>query len=100
MATLGTTDADLAYEEMIADACERMLLDSNAVVKLMQLRKADLELFEKIKLHVLEILGNIRDAFKGIDPNTEEGIALQKMEDVLGKMKGTMYLPGGRSVTF
>lgn len=86
MAELGETDADKAYEEMIADACERMLLDSNAVVKLMELRKADLELFEKIKLHVLEILNNIRDAFKGVDPNTEEGKALQKMEDVLGKL--------------
>lgn len=86
MAQLGETDADKAYEEMIADACERMLLDSNAVVKLMELRKADLELFEKIKLHVLEILNNIRDAFNGVDPNTEEGKALQKMEDVLGKI--------------
>ena len=86
MAALGKTDADYAYEEMICDACERMLLDSNAVVKLMELRKSDLELFEKIKLHVLEILNKIRDAFKGVDPNTEEGIALQKMEDVLGKI--------------
>ena len=86
MAALGTTDADEAYEEMIADACERMLLDSNAVVKLMELRKADLELFDKIKLHVLELLNKIRDAFKGVDPNTDEGIALQKMEDVLGKL--------------
>ena len=86
MAALGTTDADYAYEEMICDACERMLLDSNAVVKLMELRKSDLELFEKIKLHVLELLNKIRDAFKGIDPNTDEGIALQKMEDVIGKL--------------
>ena len=86
MAALGETDANKAYEELIADACERMLLDSNAVVKLMELRKADLELFEKIKLHVLEILNNIRDAFKGVDPNTDEGVALQKMEDVLGKL--------------
>ena len=86
MAALGTTDADYAYEEMICDACERMLLDSNAVVKLMELRKSDLELFEKVKLHILQLLNKIRDAFKGVDPNTEEGISLQKMEDVLGKL--------------
>lgn len=86
MAALNTTDADYAYEEMIADACERMLLDSNAVVKLMELRKSDLELFEKVKLHILQLLNKIRNAFKGVDPNTEEGIALQKMEDVLGKL--------------
>ena len=86
MAQLGETNADKAYEEMICDACERMLLDSNAVMKLMELRKADLELFEKIKLHILEILNNIRESFKGVDPNTDEGKALQKMEDVLGKL--------------
>ncbi len=86
MAALGTTDADLAYEEMIADACERMLLDSDAVVKLMDLRKADLNLFEKIKLHVLEILEKLRAVFNGVGPNTAEGVALQNMVDVLDKL--------------
>ena len=81
-------DADRAYEEMIADACETMLLDSNAVVKLMELRKADLELFEKIKLHILKILNGIRDAYKslGYKANTEEGKALLAMTDVLEQM--------------
>ena len=86
MAALGTTDADLAYEEIIADACERMLLDSDAVVKLMELRKADLDLFEKIKLHVLEILDKLRAVFNGVDPNTRGGVALQNMVDVLDQI--------------
>ena len=81
-------DADRAYEEMIADACETMLLDSNAVVKLMELRKADLELFEKIKLHILKILNGIRDAYKslGYQANTEEGKSLLAMTDILEQM--------------
>lgn len=86
MAALGTIDADLAYEELIADACERMLLDSDAVVKLMELRKAALNLFEKIKLHVLEILEKLRAVFNGVDPNTREGVALQNMVDVLDQI--------------
>ncbi len=92
MAQLGTSDADLAYEEMIADACETMLLDSNAVVKLMQLRENDLDLFEKIKLHVLELVNKIRTAYKnlGREATTDEAKALLKMEGVLEKLS-TMF---------
>ena len=88
MEQLGTTDADLAYEEMICDACETMLLDSNAVVKLMQLRATDLDLFEKIKLHVLELLNKIRTEYKklGLEPTSDEAKALLKMEGVLEKL--------------
>ena len=87
MVELGTTDADLAYEEMIADACETMLLDSNAMVKLMELRKSDLELFEKIKLHIYKILNDIREAYKnlGYQPSSDEAKALLGMKDTLEK---------------
>ena len=85
MAELNTTDVDKAYEEMICDACETMLLDSNAVVKLMELRKSDLELFEKIRLHILKILNDIREAYKklGYQPTSDEAKALLGMKDVL-----------------
>ena len=87
MVELKTTDADYAYEEMIADACETMLLDSNAMVKLMELRKNDLELFEKIKLHIYKILNDIREAYKslGYQPSSDEAKALLGMKDVLEK---------------
>lgn len=85
MVELGTKDADLAYEEMIADACETMLLDSNAVYKLMELRKADLELFEKIKLHIHELLNKLRNMYKelGYSPRSVEANELFKMTDVI-----------------
>ena len=85
MVELKTKDADLAYEEMIADACETMLLDSNAVYKLMELRKTDLELFEKIKLHIYELLNKIRDMYKklGLQPTSDEAKALLSMKDSL-----------------
>ena len=87
MAELGTTDADFAYEEMICDACETMLLDSNAMVKLMQLRQSDLELFEKLKMHILELLNKLREAYRsfGYESTTDEAKALLKMTDVLEK---------------
>ena len=51
---------EYAFEKMICDACETILLDSNATVKLMELRKNGFELFDKIKLHVLKILIGIQ----------------------------------------
>ena len=88
MAELGTTNKELAYEEMICDACERMLLDSDAVYKLMELRKSDLELFDKIKLHIHELLNKISAMYKslGLEPTSVEAKALLKMEDVLEQM--------------
>ena len=88
MTELGTKDADLAYEEMIADACETMLLDSNAVVKLMELRKTDLELFDKIKLFINNLLNKIRSMYKklGLNPTSDEAKALLGMKNVLEKM--------------
>lgn len=85
MVELKTTDVDYAYEEMIADACETMLLDSNATVKLMELRKSDLELFEKIKLHVQKILNSIRQMYRdlGYEPSSDEAKALVGMKDVI-----------------
>ena len=87
MTELDTDEVDYAFEEMICDACETMLLDSNAAVKLMELRKNDLELFEKIKLHVLKILNAIREAYKslGYQPSSYEAKALLSMKDSLEK---------------
>ena len=87
MVALNTNDPDLAYEEMVCDACETMLLDSNAMVKLMQLRQTDLDLFEKIKMHILELLNNLREMYRslGYEHTTEEAKALLAMTDVLDK---------------
>jgi len=36
----------------------------------------------------------------GLSPESDVLAIPQGMRDILGEMKGTMYLPGGRSVTF
>lgn len=85
MSDLGTTDYNEAYEEMICDACETMLLDSNAMVKLMELRKQDLDLFETIKLHVMKVMNALREAYRknGYEYTKEESKALLSMTDVI-----------------
>lgn len=86
MAKLNTTDEAIAYEEMVADACQTMLLDSNAVEKLIQLRQQDKGLFEKIKEFIHNILAKLRKDYAGIDPNSDEAKALRSMTDVVEQM--------------
>jgi hypothetical protein len=77
-------DSDEAFEEMIADACEKLLVDSNAVVKLAKLREIDLSLFEKIRVHILTFLNKIRSMYKKYEGNlSDEAKALQSMTDAL-----------------
>ena len=85
MLELNTKDSDYAYEEMICDACETLLLDSNAVAKLQMLREQDLTLFEKIKLHIRNLLDKLRAEYKklGYNHTTDEAKALLSMTDVL-----------------
>ena len=85
MGKLGTDDVNEAFEEMVCEACEKMLLDSNAAVKLAQLRAKDAGLFEKIKTHILDILNKIRTEYKKYSPSSEEAQALDKMGDVMEK---------------
>ena len=86
MSKLNTTDAAVAYEEMVADACQTMLLDSNAVEKLVQLRQQDKGLFEKIKEFIHNILDKLRKEYAGIDPNSDEAKALRSMTDVVEQL--------------
>ncbi len=81
-----TTDEAIAYEEMVADACQTMLLDSNAVEKLIQLRQQDKGLFEKIKEFIHNILDKLRKEYAGIDPNSDEAKALRSMTDVVEQL--------------
>ena len=88
MAELKENDPDKAFEEMIADACETMLLDSNVMLKLAKLKQIDLDLFEKIRLHILDILNKIRAEYKSMNyaPTSDEAKALLKMEDVIEQL--------------
>lgn len=84
MAELKTTDYDYAMSELVADACERMLLDSNASEKLAELSKTDKRLVEKIKSFLAKILKKIRQAYAQYK-GREEAQLLQKMEDKLSE---------------
>ncbi len=84
MAELKTSDYDYAMSELVADACERMLLDSNASEKLAELNKTDKGLVAKIKSFLANTLKKIRQAYTQYK-GREEAQLLQKMEDKLSE---------------
>lgn len=80
-------DLDTAYEEMIADSCQKMLTDSNAIKKLAKLKAQDKSLWTKIKKYVSEIIARIRKAYEGMTPYSEEArIVSEQMLDVAEKL--------------
>ncbi len=62
-----------AYEEMVADACETMLLDKNVVKKLQELKQKDKSLWEKIKDFFAELFNRVRRAYADLEPDSAEG---------------------------
>ena len=75
-----TLTRDGAYEEVISDACQRMLVDSNALEKLGLLEESHPGTIEKIKAFLQKFLEKIRELFKNVEPNTDEAIYLSEME--------------------
>ena len=86
MAKLGTKDVDIAMEELVADACETMLLDSNAVEKLTELRQKDATIFDKIKQFIENLLTKLREMYKKYEPDSTEAKELRKLTDVFGQI--------------
>lgn len=76
-----TLTREAAYEEVIADACGRMLIDSNALEKLSLLEETNPGIIEKIKAFLQEFLKKIRAMFKDVEPHTAEAIYLAEMEE-------------------
>ena len=76
-----TLTREAAYEEVICDACGRMLIDSNALEKLSLLEETNPGIIEKIKAFLQEFLKKIREIFKDVEPHTAEAIYLAEMEE-------------------
>ena len=73
---------DLAYEEVVADAAESMLVDSNAIEALSKkLQAKDKGLWETIKDFIAKLVNRIKAAYEGIDPDSKEGKTLREMKD-------------------
>ena len=85
MGEIGTDDWDYAFEEVVCDACERMLMDSNAMEKLAALKKKDPGVFEKFIQHIKDLLAKLRAVMAGTEYTNEYSKELYEMEDVLDR---------------
>lgn len=65
---------DLAYEEVVADACEAMLAKGDAFAELSaQVKAKDKGLWEAIKDFFANLVARIKSAYKNLNPDSIEG---------------------------
>ena len=80
-------DYDTAYEEVIADACEAMLTDSNAIKKLAMLKAKDRGLVSKIKTFINNLVEKIKKAYAKLAPDSVEAKLVRGMVDVAEQLQ-------------
>jgi hypothetical protein len=80
-------DYDTAYEEVIADSCEMMLADGDAIAKIAELKAKDKSLWEKIKDFITDLVAKIKKVYEGLSPDSVEGSYVAEMLDSAEKLK-------------
>jgi activator of 2-hydroxyglutaryl-CoA dehydratase len=79
---------DRAYEEVVADAAESMLTDSDALVKLANKIKAkDHSLWESVKNFINKLVKDIKRIYKDLSPNSFEGAFVRDMGDAAERLQ-------------
>lgn len=78
---------DLAYEEVVADACESFLADGDAVAKIAELKAKDKTLWQTIKDFITKLVARIKAAYEGLSPDSVEGRLVAEMLDSAEKLK-------------
>lgn len=77
-----------AYEEVIADACSTMLLDSNAIEKLAQ---KDKTLSGKIKSFIKDFINKINKWYKNIPPDALEAQYVKDIKGMTDKLQALWF---------
>ncbi len=88
-----TIDRKAAYEEVVADSCEMMLVDiinNKNTENLQKLIVKDKSIFAKIKEFFTDLLERIKAVYKGVEPQTTEGAYIREMHDIADKLQ-TMW---------
>ena len=72
-----------AYEEVIADACQRMLLDSDAVQKMAAYKAQNPTRWQQIIDAIKEFIDKIRSLFVGAEPDSAEAALYKEFDDAI-----------------
>ena len=78
---------DEAYEEVIADACETMLTDSNAIEVIAKLKAKDKGLWQRIKDFINKLVARITSAYAGMSPDSVEAGHVRTMLESAEKLQ-------------
>ena len=81
-----TISQDEAYEEVVADSMESMLIDGNVVQVMTDLKKQDKSLWQKICDWFKDLAADLKaivDAYTGKTPDSVEGKLVADMQDVI-----------------
>ena len=87
-----TLDEHAAWEEVIADACQAMLLDTNAVETMAEFRDANPGFWQKIVDTIKEFIEKIRLALKGVEPDSEEAQHFKKLDAAAQKLLENLFV--------
>ena len=84
-----------AFEEVVCDACQRMLLDTNAGQKLAEFgaqSKENKGFLEDLKRWISEFIEKLRNYFKGVDPDSKAAKEFAKFDDNVKQILADMYV--------
>ena len=84
-----------ALEEVVSDACQRMLLDTNAGQKLAEFgaqSKENKRFLEDLKRWITELLDKLRNYFRNAEPDSLAAKAFDKFDANVKQMLADMYV--------
>lgn len=86
---------DQAFEEVVCDACQRMLLDTDAGKRLAQFGEESRQnkgILEDIKRWIEEFMQKLREIFKGVEPDSLAAKEFAKFDDGVKRILADMYV--------
>lgn len=75
---------EIAYEEIVAESCQRMLVDSSVVEKL---AKRDVKLFNKMKQFIQNFCNKIVQRYKKLKPQSQEAQLVSEISGMAEKLQ-------------
>ena len=83
-----TLSRDEAYEEMVADAMQKMFTDTDLISRLNELKQTDRTAWEKLRDFFKRIYDKITKAYEGLDAQSTEAAILRNMKDKMKEISG------------
>lgn len=87
--------ADGALTEVICDACQKMLLDTNAGQKLAEFgaqSKENRGFLEDLKRWITEVMDRLRNFFRGVEPDSLAAKEFVKLDDNVKQILADMFV--------